>query len=121
VEDEQMANESQTDAILILVDNFEKDNIKTILPRIECPEGLPSFVRVPAETLSKSIKSSLACIMKALSECEPESNLYEVDQVKFNMCINANGQVGLLSAIKLGVSPSASIEFTIRRNSQYAK
>ncbi len=65
-------------------------------------------------TLKNNIESALETMIDAFSKVDLNKSKAYLDCVKFNMSIDAKGEVALISVIKAGISTSTGIEFTIK-------
>ena len=96
-------------------DDFSLDDIvaKGMLPRSS--EVGSHLISLAAESMKNSIAGTVQSIIDAISEVQPTSCAYDVDQVKFTLAFDANGEVGLMSVVKGGLSGKTGIELVLKK------
>lgn len=104
-----------TKKIKIITDQPFDTDIKSSmsLPGIE--DLLPNKLsEVTVDKFKSNIESSISELLTIFSGINTNSNKAFIDTVKFNVSIDAKGEVAIVSLLKGGISSSVGIEFTIK-------
>lgn len=100
--------------IKFLVDE-EEVTIKGALPLSGLDGMSQRVIELSGEAIQKSMTSTLNGVLKMVSKADIESETHYIAETKFNVVLNASGEVSIVSLAKGAVTSGVGMEFTIKR------
>jgi hypothetical protein len=100
-----------TDSLPIQLD----DSTKGLLPLESLANLGNKVVEIGVASLQKSLNETLESMFEVLSNVQLENEKFKVDEVKFTLSIDGQGEISLASFATGTVSGQTGIEFTITK------